>query len=269
MEQRLLRLGEIVDDYCPRERRVTNHAIVALVGDTIKQTRCATCDTEHVYKGGRIPARKKKNDVAALETAVLASVNGTQLVARIDPTQAASTRPAEPKPGDQPMAAGAAENGAQPEPQPGEAPAADDPTTGAGTSDEPLAGGWIGHRTLIRASLPRTEGEVPPPRPIPEFTMHQRQTRGSHSFRQGNGWGGGGDRQGRGGFRGNGHAGGSGSGNGSGNEVNGNRANSNTNGFSHHHQGGGFGGNGNPGQGGRPPGQGGKRHRHGKHRRPR
>jgi hypothetical protein len=268
MEQRLLRLGEIVDDYCPRERRVTNHAIVALVGDTIQQTRCATCDTEHVYKGGRIPARKKKNDVAALETAVLASVNGTQLVARIDPTQAASARPAEPKPADPaPMAAGAAGNGAQP--QAGDAPAAngDDPATTPRTSDEPLAGGWIGHRTLIRASLPRTEGEAPPPRPIPEFTMHQRQTRGSHSFRNGNGWGGG-DRQARGGgFRGNGHAGGSGNGNG--NEVNGNRANSGGNPFSQHNHGGGFGGNGNPGQGGRPPGQGGKRHRHGKHRRPR
>ena len=26
MEQRPLRLGDILDDYCPRERRVTNHA---------------------------------------------------------------------------------------------------------------------------------------------------------------------------------------------------------------------------------------------------
>ena len=26
MEQRPLRLGDLVDDYCPRERRVTNHA---------------------------------------------------------------------------------------------------------------------------------------------------------------------------------------------------------------------------------------------------
>src|SRR5215471_16448321 len=97
MEQRPLRLGEIVDDYCPRERRITNHAIVALVGDTIKQTRCSTCDAEHVYKGARVPGRKKKDDVAALETAVLASVNGTQLVARVDPSQA-QARQAAPKP---------------------------------------------------------------------------------------------------------------------------------------------------------------------------
>ena len=30
--QRQLRLGDILDDYCPRERRVTNHAIVAMIG---------------------------------------------------------------------------------------------------------------------------------------------------------------------------------------------------------------------------------------------
>ena len=61
MEQRSLRLGDIVDDYCPRERRVTNHAIVAIVGDSIKQTRCTTCEAEHEYKDGRPPRRKGKN----------------------------------------------------------------------------------------------------------------------------------------------------------------------------------------------------------------
>ena len=35
MEQRPLRLGDIVDDYCPRERRLTNHAIVVMVGDEV------------------------------------------------------------------------------------------------------------------------------------------------------------------------------------------------------------------------------------------
>jgi hypothetical protein len=45
---------------------------------------------------------------------------------------------------------------------------------------------WPAHRRLIRASLPRTEGEPPAPRPIPEFTMHQRsQGRGGQGFRHG------------------------------------------------------------------------------------
>jgi hypothetical protein len=47
MEQRPLRLGDLVDDYCPRERRVTNHAVVAMIAEDIKQTRCTACDAEH------------------------------------------------------------------------------------------------------------------------------------------------------------------------------------------------------------------------------
>src|SRR5947199_10366140 len=74
MQQRQLRLGDILDDYCPRERRVTNHAVVALVGDDVKQTRCTTCDTEHEYKHARIPRQRRKGDApAALYAQVAAS----------------------------------------------------------------------------------------------------------------------------------------------------------------------------------------------------
>ena len=72
MEQRRLRLGDILDDYCPRERRVTNHAVVAMVEETVKQTRCTTCDAEHPYKGGQAPRRRKKEGTSALFKEVLA-----------------------------------------------------------------------------------------------------------------------------------------------------------------------------------------------------
>jgi len=72
MEQRRLRLGDILDDYCPRERRVTNHAVVAMVEETVKQTRCTTCDAEHPYKGGHAPRRRKKEGPSALYKEVLA-----------------------------------------------------------------------------------------------------------------------------------------------------------------------------------------------------
>src|SRR4029453_3955296 len=66
MQQRRLRLGDIVDDYCPRERRITNHAIVAMIDDEVKQTRCTTCDADHEYKQEKLTTqRKKKKAVAA------------------------------------------------------------------------------------------------------------------------------------------------------------------------------------------------------------
>src|SRR4026208_875434 len=74
MQQRQLRLGDILDDYCPRERRVTNHAIVAMIGEDVKQTRCTTCDADHEYKHARVPRQRRKTETpAALYSQVLAN----------------------------------------------------------------------------------------------------------------------------------------------------------------------------------------------------
>lgn len=195
MEQRPLRLGDIVDDYCPRERRITNHAIVAIVEQSIRQTRCTTCDAEHTYKDAKVPRRKKKEDGDALYEEVLADVTGGQLV----PKNSRDTEPAAMQASKDDNGHGEA-NGSAPEPTAAEPPAAADETSAAdqGRADDH----WPAHRTLIRATLPKVEGGDPPPRPIPEFTMHQRQPQG-RSFRHGGqpGWSGNGNGNGRNGFR--------------------------------------------------------------------
>jgi hypothetical protein len=165
MEQRPLRLGDIVDDYCPRERRITNHAIVALVGEAIRQTRCTTCDAEHIYKEAKVPRRKKPDAPVALTKPQSASPLPVPLAAADDGP-------------DDPVVSDESRDG-----QPGQ----DDVTEAVavdGQENRPDEV-WSAHRPLIRATLPRTEGEPPTPRPIPEFTMHQRRTRGGHGFRQG------------------------------------------------------------------------------------
>lgn len=184
MEQRPLRLGDIVDDYCPRERRITNHVIVALVGEAIRQTRCSTCDAEHVYKEAKVPRRKKSDGV-------LADTAPGQLVApksseSIDIPAAPATVAAA---GDRSQKPAATENEISPLAVHTNGDSAPEPQ-----QEEHRDEGWAAHRPLIRATLPRTEGEPPTPRPIPEFTMHQRRTRGAQSFRQG--WHGNGDSNG-------------------------------------------------------------------------
>jgi hypothetical protein len=174
MEQRALRLGDLVDDYCPRERRVTDHVIVALVDDAIRQTRCSACEAEHEYKEARMP-RKKTQDAPALTGGVLvvpkpAPANGHAADTTSDPALAASPHAA----AENPIAGATA-----PAPVAAAAPAEADGAAGDG---EP-AGAWIGHRPLIRATLPKTENDVPPPRAIPEFTMHQRHSFGGRGFR--------------------------------------------------------------------------------------
>ena len=234
MEQRPLRLGDIVDDYCPRERRITNHAIVAIVEQSIRQTRCATCDAEHPYKDAKAPRRRKKDEPDSLYEEVLADVTGRQLVPKTGardgeplPMHAASAPAASPAAPPKTPAANAPAPASDPEPE-----------TPARAEENEY---WPAHRTLIRATLPRVEGGEPPPRPIPEFTMHQRQGRGGgHGFRHGHGW-----------PTGNGNVNGNHSGQGQ-----------SRNGFRHGRPGGSGQGQGNTAGGGR------HRHRGGKHRQP-
>lgn len=216
--ERMLRLGDLVDDYCPRERRLTNHAIVAIVEQAIKQTRCTTCDTEHVFKGGRVPPRRSRG---AADTGELVDNSGGQLVA---PASAVIEPAAAPPAPAAPIAMSAT-------------PASDTPVTSdqhdapaeqtEGLQDdranEVIA--WSS-RALIRATLPRTENDAPPPRPIPEFTMHRYNPRAASGFgrgRGGGGWdrgqgfGGRGGRQGNGNGNANGNVDGNGNGNGGGN----------------------------------------------------
>jgi hypothetical protein len=178
MQPRRLRLGDVVDDYCPRERRLSNHVIVAMVDDTIKQTRCSTCDFEHPFKEGKIPARRtKKDSTPALYKQVLDNVTeGTA------PPEAAAT-PA-PAPAPPPVRGVLRPNGAQATPDggPDEAvtlavdadrtpPAPLPIAASAPPTTEPADEGPV-HRTLIRATLPRQEGDVPA-RPIPTFTIRE------------------------------------------------------------------------------------------------
>lgn len=62
MEQRRLRPGDVVDDYCPRERRLTDHAVVAMRDDAVEQVRCVSCEAEHEYRDARVPTPRRKRD---------------------------------------------------------------------------------------------------------------------------------------------------------------------------------------------------------------
>jgi hypothetical protein len=172
MEQRPLRLGDIVDDYCPRERRVTNHAIVAVVEDAIRQTRCTTCDAEHPYKGAKEPRLRKKPAAGELDDRVLADVAGPGGTTRA------------PEADDAPLSASGMTDGQATQPPPlAASDGSSDEATAAGADTRP-EDSWPAHRQLIRATLPRTENDQPAPRPIPEFTMHQRPpSRGGRGFR--------------------------------------------------------------------------------------
>ena len=183
MQQRQPRLGDVLDDYCPRERRVTNHVVVAMIGDNVKQTRCTTCDADHEYKEAKVPrVRRKTEPPAALAAQGFTVPKLHDHAAK--PADAEPAQPGEPMDADEapaaPMAAmgEAADDGED----------QDDQTESAGQDLEVADEGPV-HRRLIRASLPRTEGTPPTTRPNPEFTIRQPNNNRQNRFRPRHGGG--------------------------------------------------------------------------------
>jgi hypothetical protein len=214
MEQRTLRLGDTVDDYCPRERRITNHAIVVMAGEEITQTRCTACDADHPYKHGKTPAKKKRSDQGALYDEVLAGVLKPK-PAHVEPATPVADEPT-------PLAVEAAQ-AIHETPVAPQVIAAQEVAASAAAEEpamaepEPAAFSW-GHRQLIRAQLPRVEGQTPVvPRPLPDFTIRQQGSRGygQPNFNNGNG-----SRR-----HGGGHGNGNGNGHGRGGRDQGGRSN--------------------------------------------
>ena len=60
MESRRVRLGDVIDDYCPRCRLIMNHGVVGMIGDDVKKVRCNTCMFEHQFRHGQLPASRRK-----------------------------------------------------------------------------------------------------------------------------------------------------------------------------------------------------------------
>lgn len=53
------RLGDLIDDFCPRCRLLLNHAIASMVEDKVVKVICHTCYSEHPYRHGESGKKKK------------------------------------------------------------------------------------------------------------------------------------------------------------------------------------------------------------------
>jgi hypothetical protein len=77
MSDRPLRLGDVLDDYCPRCRLLLNHDVASLFGGAVAKVTCRTCHNTHDYKNAQVPpkrARGKKEDPKSLMDQVLAGM---------------------------------------------------------------------------------------------------------------------------------------------------------------------------------------------------
>ena len=69
-----LRLGDVIDDFCVKCKRVTNHAIVSIVNGDPAKVRCRSCYNDHDYRHEQAPPSKKDLKKAALFNEVLSKI---------------------------------------------------------------------------------------------------------------------------------------------------------------------------------------------------
>ncbi len=76
MSDRPLRLGDVIDDYCPRCRLLLNHDVASLLERSVAKVTCRTCFNTHDYKHAQVPAKRatKKKETQKLMDQVLASM---------------------------------------------------------------------------------------------------------------------------------------------------------------------------------------------------
>jgi hypothetical protein len=67
-------LGDIIDDFCIKCKRVMNHAVVSLLDGKPAKVRCRTCYNDHDYRHEQAPPPKVDPRKAALFQEVLAKL---------------------------------------------------------------------------------------------------------------------------------------------------------------------------------------------------
>jgi hypothetical protein len=77
MADRAPRLGDVIDDYCPRCRLLLNHDVTSLFDELVAKVTCRTCHNTHDYRHAQVPPRRgvrKKEDKKSLIEQVLATL---------------------------------------------------------------------------------------------------------------------------------------------------------------------------------------------------
>jgi len=69
------RLGDIIDDFCVRCKRIMNHAVVSVLNSEPAKVRCRTCHSDHDYRHEQAPPPKVDPRKQALFKEVLKKVD--------------------------------------------------------------------------------------------------------------------------------------------------------------------------------------------------
>jgi hypothetical protein len=93
-----IRLGDDIDDYCVRCKRIMNHDVVSVINAAPAKVRCRTCHSDHDYRHEQAPPPKVDPRKQALFQEVLKKVSpGEEVAVDADPDIESVEEP-EPEP---------------------------------------------------------------------------------------------------------------------------------------------------------------------------
>jgi hypothetical protein len=85
-----VRLGDVIDDYCVKCKRVMNHSVVSMLNREPAKVRCRTCYNDHDYRHEQAPPPKVDPRKAALFSQVFAKLPQPPDPPAADPPAAAA-----------------------------------------------------------------------------------------------------------------------------------------------------------------------------------
>jgi len=121
------RLGDIIDDYCVKCKRIMNHAVVSLLNGEPAKVRCRTCHNDHDYRHEQPPPPKVDTRKQALFNEVLAKVAPGSPVGAVVPEPFLEDTADEVLAEEEPVEEAAAEESLPEEAPPEEAPRREKP----------------------------------------------------------------------------------------------------------------------------------------------
>jgi hypothetical protein len=70
MSDRLLRLGDVIDDYCPRCRLLLNHDVASINSGAAAKVTCRTCHNTHDFRNAQVPTKRKTKQDTERQTLI-------------------------------------------------------------------------------------------------------------------------------------------------------------------------------------------------------
>lgn len=93
VDEHIFRLGDLIDDFCPRCKLLLNHAVASMVDGKVVKVICQTCYTEHAYLHGKGAKKKPSGGRTTLFDQVLAKATPVESAA-VSPRKKKAAAPA-------------------------------------------------------------------------------------------------------------------------------------------------------------------------------